>query len=316
MDLGGLRNQFFSDLSKSLLDGSDSRIIHMKSEIPEIQNIDNSEEIEILGYLGMFFSECFRNQNAITGRIFPDNYFSLLKSLIPICNEKLNDVDFLTCAKKIAIQEEIPLFDFLLQDNTVVALSDELHDLIFNILMLCNESDDLDIHDIKTLVFSHLLDCYKKRIISAQIVARNISKNLLDDFMLTDEVSLSEKIQGQPFSRDEIVSRIFYSGQNPVIKEKITWLKEFIREKDEEWVKSLIFTITGHRAIIASTKITLKESKDSLCRTRTCFQDIEILITHTDLGTEVQQDRNAPPVDNKTKFLNMLTMNESGFETK
>lgn len=106
LDRGGLRNQFLTDLSRYLLDGSThparTRIVKMSNDTPTLSQLNPSvTEIATLENLGLFFGYCFIHDpttsgdnfkySCSTGRVLGDHCFVLSKNFIKrsINNENL-----------------------------------------------------------------------------------------------------------------------------------------------------------------------------------------------------------------------------------
>jgi len=135
-------------------------------------------------------------------------------------------------------------------------------------------------------------------------------------FFLLDAPAISDQIQGNPFSRQDIANRVVCHINNRVLQEKTAWLKEFIYQQPEEWVFRLLSTVTGERAVTAHTVIKISAARSGLyCVAHTCFKSLDVPLQHVDTGSDVPLDGSV--LSNKQKFFNNLTMtmNQEGYDT-
>lgn len=194
-------------------------------------------------------------------------------------------------------------------------------------LMIIEDSTQ-DPKVIKNEVRKHLLSTYKLKVMAAHFIIQGVHKGLVsahhrEKFPLLYPESISEKIQGKAFDREEIAARVrlkelssFASMKhNPVLLAKHSWIKDFIRTQDKSWVELFLFTVTGRTTIHAGTEILILEAEKEdavLCTTCTCRQELRVPLKHVILKKE---EENLPP---KTRFLNQLQwlMSQQTFEVQ
>lgn len=68
--------------------------------------------------------------------------------------------------------------------------------------------------------------------------------------------AFSSKVQGS-IDRDKIIASIDYQGYNGIVKEKITWLKEWIRESSDAEVQAFLKFAIGSASLPNAKRITV-----------------------------------------------------------
>ena len=325
IDAGGLTRQFLSELPMYLLDGKAGRAVSIYSStgFPKLSLIQGqqgqaTQEAQTLQNFGMMLSESFKsNGNFVIGRVLPDHFFGLLKEVIEM-DASPKDDQMISACQHIVSDENAWMWEVW---KTEKDLSDDEVDTILNILCLADETDNPDDFEspgvlkktsVKKILGDYLLQCYKPQILAALAISQGIADNqkaLIKN--LTDE-ELSERIQGEPFSRDTIANRVTCFSTNPVVLQKMDWLKEFIHTQPKEWVLKLLSTVTGERAVTAQTRIHLTPVTGIVnCHAHTCFKTLDVPTEHVSVGTDI-----GAVADDKQKFLNNLelTMSQDGFD--
>ena len=291
-DTGGLRNQLLTELFKYLLDEDTTRTIKIQNQIPQLQNPPTENEKQSLRELGILLGECFANESMISGRIFPDYYFQLLK------NPSL-------LKASITNHELIEMFEgFEFDDNTKLQLAIykkptiTVEDKAFikqTYALYPSDMSELNdkpngFHDFIANSFS---EAYRQTIFAAQIIAQGMNDALnvsqKQELQNINAADLSERIQGTSFNRETIANCIKYEGGFGVVIEKVKWLKEKIKNPntDKQWVEKFLFAVTGYSCITTKTKITIADTTEYNCMAHTCYAQLDVPTVHTDVGSDV-----------------------------
>lgn len=324
IDAGGLTRQLLSDLPMYLLDGSKTRLLEINSStgLPKLplnksQTYDN-KKVQVFTNIGMLLSTCFKsNGQFVIGRMLPDQYFGLLKAVFNLGLAPSED-EIINASRHIMSDANAWMWDVW---KTGRDLTDDELNTILNTLCLVDETDNPDDFEapgvlkktsVAKIVGAYLLNCYRAEVMAALAISQGIAndqkalmKNLSDD-------ELSKRIQGEPFSRDDIANRVICFSTDPVVLQKMEWLKEFIQTQPKEWVLKLLSTVTGERAVTAQTRIHLTAvSGITNCHAHTCFKSLDVPTEHVSVGTD-----HGAVADDKQKFLNNLelTMSQDGFD--
>ncbi|MBI3236311.1 MAG: hypothetical protein HYZ48_01170, partial [Chlamydiales bacterium] len=150
----------------------------------------------------------------------------------------------------------------------------------------------------------YLVETYRPFVDAAQIVAEQIPWRLKEEWRNSTAVEMSAKIQGVAYDKEQVVRLIDTNySHHPVVLQKAEWLREFVRDQDEEWGKTLLRTVTGSDAISAGTRIYISVTDRDVCVAHTCSRTLDVPTTHTAFGTAEGEE-----VDDKQKFFNNLTL--------
>ncbi len=300
IDADGLTRDLLTWLSQNLLDGSRSRVIQIEpsTQLPELKDIFNSQQPPALKNLGKLFAYCMTHtqKRAVTGRVLPDSFFTLLKEMCTIASATppTNDQTLEAFGKIKKTTENGWLFDYVKDPDTL--LTDNQKYIL--------SADCLDLQN-PDQVKEYIVETWKPRVNAAWMVYKGLTPTLLQTVRSLSAIDLSAQIQGNPFNRQEIAGKITTTSTEPVIQEKTQWLKELVLTEDEEWVKQLLKYVTGNSVVTATTKIKIKPHDlpaAVLPKSHTCFNELDIPITHSTIGTD---DKTI--TDKKTLFKKNLT---------
>lgn len=311
-DAGGLTKQFFNEICRGLFSG---KIIEMdpNSKAPKISK---PEDAQILFNFGkLMASSLLENTRPKTGRIFNDNYFGLLKEAFLLGNNDLSKAQVINLSKNFLLDEQKWLFDVW---KTGRAVTEEEGSILTKVLMMEDEAGepiDFSKKDIvKQYIEVYLFEEYSPIVKAAHAMTKGMRGAGVSIYTMNlTTADLSKEIQGNAFSREEICSRMKTYSSNPVVHQKMAWLKEFIRSEDQsqEWCLKFLKTVTGQEVITAKTEIEIRGHSADTCLTHTCFDQIDVPTHHTRIGTE-----QGKVVDDKQAFFNnlLLTMAQEGFD--
>ncbi|MBF8263253.1 MAG: Uncharacterized protein HW387_918 [Parachlamydiales bacterium] len=299
VDAGGLSAQLITELFEHLFDCSENRKIRLYNNIPSLAEPIQENEKQLLRNLGIVLGRLSNENRLITGRILPDRYYELIQSPL-IFTDRLNYIQMFTLCQHLVPLEMKHLHD-ILQTRTAISPTDR--SLLIDQLAFENQSDK----QLKTAIEQYLVDIYRSMIFAAREIAQGMTRAIgdLKPLRRLNYTKLSEKIQGQAFSREAIAQRIAYNGHSEVVRQKVTWLKAHITSPDtpQEWVERFLFAITSQHSLTPETQIKILDSSDNACKAHTCFQQLEVPTTHTDIGTiDVAQ------CPDQQKFLNNLQL--------
>ena len=310
VDAGGLRKQLLSDLFKNLLDGDASRMIGMFASFPQCflpcdANLKNEATLKNLGIMmgRIWMGQCLppddqrRIGPLVTGRVLPDDFFKLI-TYPDILNDSLSESQFLDICQNLIHENKMRQFLNYLNDklrSDEQQLMKEFH---------LDRIQDLKPHILKIFEPYHLV------IRGARLIALGMRQMIdnWDRFRSLDPVRISEMIQGKPFSREDIASRIKIANNAPqILQTKVEWLRQTIKDPNttEDWIKKLIYSVTGQSVVTLNTEIKIVQSMDNTCSAHTCFNQLAIPVTHTDFGTS---PRDLPNTTDRQKFINNLNL--------
>lgn len=309
IDAGGPTQEFISLLSRHLLDGAPSRAIRMSSGLPTFQ--DNDACRESLRSVGRLFGQCIQHERHITGRLLPDRYFSMLQYLSGLPNQLLTNEQKLH-AIHLLLEGDASIPEWMREHATGnPQITEEHQEYIDNVLMW--EMEDGDYHKI---IQDNFLDTYDSVIAAACHVVEAIPQAQRQQIAGMDSAALSTQIQGHAFNRELIANRIetnWEGSREPVVVQKVAWLKEHIRNEDtpQDWVEQFLKTVTGQKDLCGAYPIRIQPSRDHACHAHTCFRSIELPTVHTNIGSESHA-----LLSQKELFLNNLqiTMDQSGYD--
>ncbi|MBF8263256.1 MAG: hypothetical protein HW387_921 [Parachlamydiales bacterium] len=308
VDAGGLSAQLITELFAHLFDGSENRKIRLVNEIPSLIEPVQENEKQLLNNLGIMIGRLFKIDGLIAGRILPDRYFELIQSTL-IFTDNLDYSQMYGLCQHLVHPEMMRLHNI---SETRAAISSTDRDWLINQLAF----DDKPNAELKKDIEQHLVELYRSMILAAREMAQGITIAIgdLKPLRRLSYTKLSEKIQGQAFSREAIAQQITYEGHSEVVRQKVTWLKAHITSPDtpQKWVENFLFAITGQRSLTPKTKIKVKDSSDNMCKAHTCFQQLEVPTTHTNIGSrDVAQ---CPDQQKFLKNLQILMDNGSGYQ--
>jgi hypothetical protein len=320
VDAGGPRRQFFSDFFMNLLDGSESRLIHINPEkMPTLSEEPTEAEHQALRNLGRVLAFCGMSHQAfITGRVLPDDFFKIVQILYRLPpDQPIPENIFFGLCRTIATDEQRKLHE--IHEGRRAPTAQEMNTLV-NILCIVSQGDSPD--TIKQAVGEYLREAYSQPAYRNTIQAAHeivLGMHSVESaeceslIQLLPPAQISEQIQGMVFSRPDIARRVMCSSTNPVVSQKAQWIRDFILDQTvpQKEVERLLFTITGERVITANTRIEINEGEGQNCVAHTCFQTLSVPITHVTIGTH-------PGVvtTDQQKFYNNLriTMAQSQFD--
>jgi hypothetical protein len=309
VDAGGPRRQMLSELFLHLLDGSSQRAIHMTADsgVPTLSTLtaDGHQEREVLFNLGRMFAKCFNQDGLISGRMLPDAFFQSIKDQFalppaqalsknqmlqlarPLISPNMQWVLDVDQGKREATQQEKEMLESI-----------QIPDFPYDSAVKIRQGIDQFLEDY----------CYKRIIATFEIV-RGMRSMGVDEGKLgqLSSVMISEKIQGIPFDRADIASRIRYTGTNSVVSQKVQWLKAWILDINtpQSLVEDLLMAVTGYRTVTASTILKIDGTSAKFCSAHSCFKTLDIPIAHVSNGTPVTEEATA---DNLRKFINNLML--------
>ena len=302
VDVGGLRNQFITELFKNLLDGDTSRTIKIENQMPQLSDPPAENEIQSLIELGVLLGICFVNESVISGRIFPDHYFKLLQNPSIL-------KDHITGSELIEMCEGFEFDDGLKRllgiYHQAKPISEKDRNWIKETYLLDTDPPE----GFKKFIEVTFEQMYGKTVLAAHEIAKGMNNALSDtqkrELQKMGAVALSERIQGKSFDRKAIAGRIKYVGDNKVVKKKTEWLIEHITnpKTDQKWVEDFIFAVTGRYCIDVRTNINISDAEGDCPQAHTCFMQLDVPIVHTDFGSP-----NDLQLTDQEKFLHNLQL--------
>lgn len=333
VDLGGPRRQVLGDLPRNLFDGTPQRTIKMHSQIPVLSNDPSkaSEEKKVLENFGKMLAVCFKKQDYVVGRLFPDNYFGLIKKLMEVDLPLSDDQIIRLSEDEIASDENI---GWMLEVYKSPRLLDTNEKETLALIGIDIPEDIDDPSKIKDFLKNCLLESFpylRNRVLAAHAISQGLKSGITpvdaSAIRRMSNQALSRNLQGIQFSREDIASRVKHLTNDPVVRAKAAWLVEIILDPNtsEEWIKSLLKTVTGFPSVTASTSIRINATNRDFCSAHTCTSCIDLPNKHVTNGTAL---KNIQPVDHlpgsdprkiaayKQYFKDNLqiTMNETGFD--
>jgi hypothetical protein len=330
IDAGGPKRQLMGDLGRYLFDGAPSRTVKMASGIPILPNL---EAAEVLQNFGKMLAYCYQNNEFVVGRVFPDKYFGLIKSLLRVNLPLSDDLVIRLSEDEICSDENMRWMWDVYTERRPLGDDDKA---MMELIGICDDQSEIpeDLAGIKNLIKKYLLEDYtgnlRFKVLAAHAIAEGIKSGLhvlVQNFENETDAEVSLKVQGVKFDRADIARRITCSKHDPVVNLKAEWLKQLILDPSttEEWIKSLLITITGVSAVTPKTSITIDPTSANFCTAHTCPKSIEIPNKHVHNGTDHSETQNVDHLPDsspskiatyKRYFKNnlQLTMNATGFD--
>ncbi|MBI3236296.1 MAG: hypothetical protein HYZ48_01095, partial [Chlamydiales bacterium] len=259
-DAGGPSREFFSSFCKSLFVGEPAQILGIDrgAKIP-LRKLDDAEQAEALTNLGKLIDFFYmsngpdhrRGDRQAMGRVLPPSFFTILDALFKNREAPLSEDFIIETAKALSDNSNNWIWQILSDEEPI---TDEQKAFVTDILYL-----DVEEGDYSQALREYVLDQYRGYIEAAQIVANGIrrpTQYAIRARGVGPEVWSSD-ILGKPYDKEAIANLVQMPSQydNPEVFQKATWLREFIREKDEVWIKRLLQFVTGSEAITAQTEI-------------------------------------------------------------
>ena len=284
IDAGGLTKQFICQLADHLL----------HKEVIERDDLrfpcSNKEDLTPYTQLGKLLSyvdlaNTTRTDILYIGEIFSPETYGLLQILArpedpSQTPEVRKKIEFIPIAEAIAtpISSKKPLIEFL-KNQSPSADDIQTFKNYINLVLMEDLPIEITVEQLKEKCFEALQIQKYHDTLSA--ILRGLSKTLKDK-ILTQGSAMAKKIQGEIDVK--LIDKIISTSQNPVVAQKIEWIKEKIHEEladpEKTWIKSFLKCVTG-QSVIPTRNIEIRGSHDTLCRAHTCFCQLDLPQDHT-----------------------------------
>lgn len=319
-DAGGPTRQFFSQLALHLFDGSPEREIKIKDGIPFLTPLDSEKETATLELAGeKLLRSALFDENITLGNIFDPAVYACFKLLIDLDNTVTEDT-LIQASQTLNKKKDL---DFLFNVyNTSRVFTEEEWKFIEETWF--EDERPSTPAEVKKLAKDLILEEYKPQVMAIHHLVKGTLGSTEEEkerFKMRYELwfedlspeKFAEEIQGMKFDRAGIAARVSTDSDNPVVRQKTAWLKEYILESGEEEIKRILMAITGSTTVTEKTDITISEAEPDVhnCSASTCYKSLKVPITHTSVGTDA-----GTVVSEKQLFLNnfRLIYSVSGYD--
>jgi hypothetical protein len=163
--------------------------------------------------------------------------------------------------------------------------------------------------EIKTGCLEFITPVYE----GAKAIASGISPSLKSKILGNSSEMISNYLQGEKINVERLLACFENRSQSPVVAQEITYIQNKIREEasipDSTWIERFIYCVSGSRAMSPNFKIIVNGSSDEAVRVHTCFNTIDLPITHT--ASHIDD----PSLSDEARFIRNLeiTMSQTNY---